>query len=172
MAPYWPRPYCRVTPYASVSLSRQRFLAPLTAPRSPLLGKLSAGQVDGKRRTRRCAAVETAGSPFRAVADANRGAVSAKAIVEEFARPLGSSSVLTFVQLASGQRCGFRVCSRINGGMTFVILNALSDVLVRPTYLVLPSRSNPCAETPGHQSGSVCCNDAVDERTRIPCRKQ
>ncbi len=37
-----------------------------------------------------------------------------------------------FVQLASGQRCGFRG-SHIKGGMTFVILNALSDVLVRPT---------------------------------------
>jgi len=75
------------------------------------------------------------------------------------------------VQLASGKRCGF-LGSHIKGGMTFVILNALSDVLVRPTYLVLPSRSNPCAETPGHQGGNVCCNDAVDKRIRIPSPRE
>ncbi len=74
-------------------------------------------------------------------ADANRGTVSVNAIAEEFARPLDSSPGWTFVQLVSGQRCGFRVCSRIKGGMTFVILNAFSAVHVGPTYLVLPSPS-------------------------------
>ena len=52
------------------------------------------------------------------------------------------------------------------------VINAFSAVLVRPTYLVLFPVLTRVPKLPGHQDGSVCCSDAVDERTRIPCRKQ